>query len=92
MLQDESDTCHFPTVTTSYMALPGHRRLGNEGEQMECSPSTTVFATVSSDNNMKAAMGLEKRQSAVGGLKVVEATTKVIWCGGREEWYRMILG
>ena len=74
------------------MALPDHRRLGNEGEQVECSPSTTVFATVSSDNKMKAAMGLEKRQSAVGGLKVVETTTKVIWCGGREEWLRMIIG
>ena len=39
------------------MALPDHRRLRNGGEQMECLLNTTVFATVSSDDKMKAAMG-----------------------------------
>ena len=57
MLWDEGHQCHFYIITTSYMALPDHGRLRNGEEQMECLPNTTVFAIVSSDDKMKAAMG-----------------------------------
>ena len=57
VLWDEGHKCHFHIIARSYVALPDHGRLRNGGEQMECLPNTTVFATVSSDDKMKAAMG-----------------------------------